>query len=183
MNRQWICIRGRRLLVTEFIHILDSYRCRQAWNRETPIRCRSKSLPQLRASQRWSDPVLQNNLMRIWYHLKLPIFSTKFSGHRHYDRRLCQTRRGAGRVNKNFFFLHQWWDIELRFRRILPEPWLSGMLLSGRKTAGIKCSNRYGNFSVVKSFPYLFYMTTNISKNRMNSSIYRTIETVQHMIQ
>lgn len=30
MDRQWICIRGRRLLVTEFIHILDSYRCSSA---------------------------------------------------------------------------------------------------------------------------------------------------------
>lgn len=27
MDRQWICIRGRKLLTTEFIHILDSYRC------------------------------------------------------------------------------------------------------------------------------------------------------------
>lgn len=26
MDRQWICIRGRKLLSTEFIHILDSYR-------------------------------------------------------------------------------------------------------------------------------------------------------------
>lgn len=30
MNRQWICIRGKRLLATEFIHILDSYRCSSA---------------------------------------------------------------------------------------------------------------------------------------------------------
>lgn len=30
MDRQWICIRGRKLLTTEFIHILDSYRCSSA---------------------------------------------------------------------------------------------------------------------------------------------------------
>lgn len=30
MDRQWICIRGRKLLSTEFIHILDSYRCSSA---------------------------------------------------------------------------------------------------------------------------------------------------------
>lgn len=33
MDRQWICIRGRKLLTTEFIHILDSYRCSFALNR------------------------------------------------------------------------------------------------------------------------------------------------------
>ena len=30
MDRQWICIRKRKLLATEFIHILDSYRCSSA---------------------------------------------------------------------------------------------------------------------------------------------------------
>ena len=30
MDRQWICIRKRKLLGTEFIHILDSYRCSSA---------------------------------------------------------------------------------------------------------------------------------------------------------
>lgn len=82
MNRQWICIRGRRLLVTEFIHILDSYRCSSALRMRGDQVCKQYNAMICVLQELTSDYMEGKNY----------IFSTKFSGYRqtlqYYDRRL-----------------------------------------------------------------------------------------------